>query len=259
MNGGSYGQNGSSRQNPRPMQHYVRLYNDGYLLHEIQRLAAQQRRSSQHSMTSTLQQSEHSPPFERYRDDAEEKWRDSSTVSDGDWSTEDDERAYSMDKEKSFPARRTSKYYKAQIPIYDRPLIHNVRNDWRTDPKYNQRSPHDTYDDDVFGPGDCLEFLSTKKVRRILGFCLFSFVLFWISWFTYLSPRFSEHLLLKGSLDPRLGKLNGMFGANIRPEFADMVQLRTLDSSLLPVAGRQNGNRRLIVVGDVHGCKEERE
>ena len=254
-----YPQHGSFRQNTRPMQEGVRLYNAGYPLHKIQRLAAQQCHSSQHSMTSPLQQSERSPPFERYRDDVEERWRDSSTASDGDWSTEDDERGYSMNKEKAFPARRTSKCYKAQVPIYDRPLIRNVRNDWRTDSRYNQRSLHDTYDDDVCGPGDCLEYLLTKKVRRVLGFCLFSFVLFWISWFTYLSPRFNEHLLLKGSLDARLSKLNGMFGANIRPEFADMVHLETLDSSLVPVAGRENGNRRLIVVGDVHGCKEERE
>ena len=258
MNGGSYQRDGHFRRNPRPMQNYVRLYNDGVPLHELQRLAAQQRRLSTQSMTSPSPQSECPPRFEQYRDDNEEKWRDSSTVSDGDWSTEDDERRESMDKEKNLPTRRTSKYYKAQLPIYDRPLIHNIHNDWRTDPKHKQRSLHDTYDDDVFGPGDCLVYLSTKKVRRILLICLFSFILFSISWFTYLSPRLNEHLLLKGSLDPRLGKLNGMFGANIRPEFADMVQLRTLDSRLVPVAGKKSGNRRLIVVGDVHGCKEER-
>jgi len=50
-----------------------------------------------------------------------------------------------------------------------------------------------------------------------------------------------------------------VFGSNRRPGFADMVMMRTLDSYLVPGMVAGNENRRLIFVGDVHGCKEELE
>jgi hypothetical protein len=50
----------------------------------------------------------------------------------------------------------------------------------------------------------------------------------------------------------------GGFGINVRPEFAGLLQVQYLDSKLVP--GATHGSpKRLIVVGDVHGCKAERE
>ena len=48
------------------------------------------------------------------------------------------------------------------------------------------------------------------------------------------------------------------------PQFDDLIQIQTLDPELVPMdlagvdAGSKN-KRRLIIVGDVHGCKEECE
>ena len=44
------------------------------------------------------------------------------------------------------------------------------------------------------------------------------------------------------------------FGKNKRPEFGDMVQVKKLEEKWLP-----KGDARLVIVGDVHGCKEELE
>ena len=40
----------------------------------------------------------------------------------------------------------------------------------------------------------------------------------------------------------------------MRPEFEGMIQLKTLDKKHLPVE-----NKRLVVIGDVHGCRKELE
>lgn len=41
----------------------------------------------------------------------------------------------------------------------------------------------------------------------------------------------------------------------MRPVFRDMIHLKTIDQGLVPQKG---GKGRLILVGDVHGCHDER-
>ena len=46
----------------------------------------------------------------------------------------------------------------------------------------------------------------------------------------------------------------------MRPEFLDMTQVETLEDHLVPGAdGIASGDRRLIIIGDVHGCNDERK
>ena len=56
---------------------------------------------------------------------------------------------------------------------------------------------------------------------------------------------------MKGRIVPG----GGLFGTNVRPVFRDMIQLKTIDQDLVPQKG---SSERLIVVGDVHGCHDER-
>jgi hypothetical protein len=71
--------------------------------------------------------------------------------------------------------------------------------------------------------------------------------------------------MLIHSLDPTSKTDSvGWFGTNSMPEFGDLIQIQTLDPGLVPtdLAGMDaasNNKRRLVIVGDVHGCKEERE
>lgn len=52
-------------------------------------------------------------------------------------------------------------------------------------------------------------------------------------------------------------KKGSKFGTNVRPSFTDMPHVKTLPDHLVP--GVEGSDRRLIFIGDVHGCKDERE
>lgn len=77
-----------------------------------------------------------------------------------------------------------------------------------------------------------------------------------------LSPRLRESSLLDHALDPPSRvETNELFGANSMPSFDDLTLLQHLDPALVPgdlsaESGVKN-HKRLIVVGDVHGCKDE--
>ena len=79
-------------------------------------------------------------------------------------------------------------------------------------------------------------------------------VLFWVNWHIWVKASFEEHRLLNESLQERMKTGGGWFGANLRPEFMDMIHIKTLDQGLIP---QKDNERRLVVVGDVHGCHEE--
>ncbi len=96
-----------------------------------------------------------------------------------------------------------------------------------------------------------------RRLRRyllvypmLLGAC-------WISWKWYLRPRWEEHTLLSESLEERMRIGKEWVGSNVRPSFNDMVHMKTLDRRLVPGSGSGPTGKRLIVVGDVHGCKDE--
>lgn len=58
---------------------------------------------------------------------------------------------------------------------------------------------------------------------------------------------------------------NGVFGTNIRPHFPNMIHLQDLDPALLPGSSKgthhkdDEKKKRLVFIGDIHGCKDELE
>lgn len=145
---------------------------------------------------------------------------------------------------------------------FSRPLIDYVKNEWQHNPKYMSQSsspdrelPH--------GIAFLLSIVTAPKFRRYFIVYVVLLITCFAGWKGMLSPRLKENAALVKSLDPHTKELvGGWFGANALPKFTDLVQIRTLDPSLLPgdepsKANDQN-RRRLIFVGDVHGCKDER-
>lgn len=145
-----------------------------------------------------------------------------------------------------------------------RPLIDSTRNGWQShsNPAYH----HVSSSPDDRDP-DCLQIavsvVSAPRFRRYVLLYLTLFTLCWAGWTFMLSPALEERGNLRQSLDPTKADVGGWFGSNSQPRFDDLTRIASLDPALVPGAetqGSKSGSRsqkRLIVVGDVHGCEEE--
>jgi hypothetical protein len=145
-----------------------------------------------------------------------------------------------------------------------RPLVDSVRNGWQShsNPAYRPLSSSPEIQD----PG-CFQIaisvVSAPRFRRYVLVYLTLFTLCLAGWAFVLSPTLEERENLQQSLDPTKADIGGWFGTNSMPRFDNLTQIASLDPALVPgteVHGAESGVRsqkRLIVVGDVHGCKEE--
>lgn len=146
--------------------------------------------------------------------------------------------------------------------------IDYIRNNWpyTSSPAYHPLpfSPRDSQK-----PGwvqFAVSVICASRFRRYLVLYLILALIGWAGWVFLLSPRLQERANLSYSLDPSTEKAaGGWFGKNSMPQFDDLTHIATLDPGLLPVAREKvdkasaRSSRRLVFVGDVHGCKEERE
>lgn len=146
-----------------------------------------------------------------------------------------------------------------------RPLIDYVKNNWGSSRSRTRASSVSASQSSTDTPMRFfLSMISAPKFRRYL---LVYFVLvasFYVGWSSFLQPVLEEKAGLVRALDlETMKQVGGWFGTNKRPVFADVVPMISLDPALVP-ASKQGGSgdvqqRRLIFVGDVHGCKDERE
>lgn len=145
---------------------------------------------------------------------------------------------------------------------HSRPLIDSARNGWQLNP----RPQH--YDPSFASDGEdrprwihiAQSVASAPRFKRYVLVYLLMFIFGWLGWRLLLSPRLQERRVLLNSLNPT-SKIR-WFGANSMPQFKDLIQVRKLDPSLIPIDPtgmdvESRHRRRLIFVGDVHGCKEE--
>jgi hypothetical protein len=155
-------------------------------------------------------------------------------------------------------------YPKPFTQIPDKPLIEMVTNEWRNNRAFKDHYEKDLEEDeygqfimsdkDASGSMFRCPRMPRRNCKYILAYAIviISALYFWME---YLKPSMEEEDLLDTSLyqsNPR------PFGSNVRPEFTGMIQVQYLDSHYLPGATHAS-RKRLVVVGDVHGCKEERK
>ncbi len=134
-----------------------------------------------------------------------------------------------------------------------RPLVDFIRNEWKTKPYTPSSSSPGS---PSYSSPNWIQVCSAPRVRRYVLFLLALLSLTLGNWHYWAGPTWTEHRLLSQSLNERMKTGEGWFGENVRPEFLDMIQVKTLDQNLIPA--RQD-RKRLIIVGDVHGCSDERE
>ena len=151
--------------------------------------------------------------------------------------------------------------YASRFTRFSRPLIDSVRNGWQShsNPAYHPLSSSSS--PDTKDPGwaqVAMSVVSAPRFRRYVVVYLTLFLLGWAGWALLLYPRLQERAHILQSLDTTRGRASGWFGTNSLPRFDDLALIGVLDPSLVPGAPLEGGpRRRLIVVGDVHGCKEE--
>jgi hypothetical protein len=90
-----------------------------------------------------------------------------------------------------------------------------------------------------------------RRLKRYIAIYIPCFILFVICWIWFIGPQYSVYKQEQMDMD---SAPKDRFGLNKKPEFKDLVQVKTLDKKHVP-----RGERRLMVVGDVHGCKKELE
>lgn len=138
-----------------------------------------------------------------------------------------------------------------------RPLIDFIKNEWKHTSSTTSSSPSGY--DYLDGPG-WLQICFAPRFQRAAVTILLVLLLSFVNWKAWMGPKFFEQHGLRQSIKDRMKDPEGWFGGNLRPEFLDMVHLETLDDGLLPGGGNSApGGKRLIVIGDVHGCHDERE
>ncbi|RMZ90830.1 hypothetical protein DV736_g1925, partial [Chaetothyriales sp. CBS 134916] len=103
---------------------------------------------------------------------------------------------------------------------------------------------------------ECLLAIRAPRFRRlILGLSILVMGIIFL-WVKVVGPWIAEERALWRSLNKDLSKsAGGLFGSNVRPHFAGMVFIRDMDSRYLP--SESSPKKRLIFVGDIHGCKGE--
>ncbi|KAF2497630.1 Metallo-dependent phosphatase [Lophium mytilinum] len=90
-----------------------------------------------------------------------------------------------------------------------------------------------------------------RRVQRYFVIYATLLLAAWVSWKWVFQPDWDTNRAIENSLNEE----KVFFGSNMRPEFSDMIQIKTMDSRLLPTD--ENFKQRLVIVGDVHGCKDE--
>ncbi|KAL9014090.1 MAG: hypothetical protein Q9173_001261 [Seirophora scorigena] len=146
--------------------------------------------------------------------------------------------------EKGYPQNA----YAYQYEYPRRPLVDLISNQWRATSSSTPYSPTSSVAPSFF------QIISAPKVRRYLLIIILMVLLPWTSWTWYGRSRWEEHRLLNNALSKKIRTGAAWYGLNLPPAFPDMTQLERLDVGELP---QEDGNRRLIFIGDVHGCYEE--
>ncbi len=140
-----------------------------------------------------------------------------------------------------------------EFPRHRQPLVKLTRNGRHSDSRVKFHSAW-SYDDSNPSSPTLSQVLSAPRPRRWLVILVTSIIFLAVYWRQYGAEAWHEHKTLSTAIQDKMQSNLGYFGTNMLPEFVGMTHLKTLDEALVP---RSGDRKRLIIVGDVHGCVDE--
>ncbi len=158
--------------------------------------------------------------------------------------------------------------YGTPVDLQRKPLVEYCTNEWRTNPKFasppsvssgNDSEPFEEFYDRVDRWVDMvLAVIKAPKFRRLLLSILLLILFSILLWVKIVGPWVAEEQAAWASLGRGAADNAGaLFGTNARPRFPGMTQVLHLDTKLLPNAS--GSKKRLVFIGDIHGCRKELE
>ncbi|KAK6008551.1 hypothetical protein QM012_000454 [Aureobasidium pullulans] len=162
-------------------------------------------------------------------------------------------------------------YHPSQYHPDNPPLIDRVVNNWhRQEEKRSERSHYDSYSDsdedddrelthccdldsDASFINLCHALCTNRKVRRAMFLVIVAFLALYFLCTGLLLPAWREQQAIEEGLDNPES-----FGHQMPDPLSGIIQLQQLASDYVPGgASDSDGKRRLIFIGDIHGCKDE--
>ena len=170
-----------------------------------------------------------------------------------------------IETEKAFPSppvgAAASAYPRGAAPVPAVPLINSIKNEWQRSVSSTRRKS-----DDMYGERERPHVGAyIRRAFRRRG-CLFilAFFTFMVLLTKFMGPSVGDRSRLQESLLSRLSEEKGYFGVNQRVGFTNMNQVAEMERWMVPGSGESKdgqaaSDRRLIIVGDIHGCIDERK
>lgn len=186
-----------------------------------------------------------------------------STSADSDWSSsgkseEDHYLNYAGDVPRQF-----RDYYAAG---QRRPLIDQVNNSWQQDEKAGHyRTDEEDFDEpeypsccDVLQEDSCLgtacEVVRNRRFRKAMFLLVAILLTIFFYWRQYVKPTWNQDRLFHQGLT----SASSGFGIQKGEKFKNAIQIDELGKDKLPGGEHdEEGKRRLIFIGDIHGCKQQ--
>jgi hypothetical protein len=88
-----------------------------------------------------------------------------------------------------------------------------------------------------------------RRVQRYSVLYLVLLVALWVGWKVYFGEQYKVYREEMNAMDT---EPEHAYGTNMRPQFKDIIHMKTMDERHLP-----KDEKRLVFVGDVHGCIDE--
>lgn len=153
-----------------------------------------------------------------------------------------------------------------QSPNRRRPLIEQCTNEWQNNPKYRDHLQSDeTFPDDLaLTVHRVWAVIKAPKFQRLVGvLCVIAILLLFL-WRNFLSDLVIENRAAWEMMNAETEARHGMiFGTNKRVQFSGVTHISTMDAAHLPRNSKSGAqaakDKRLIFIGDIHGCMNELE